>query len=163
MTQMSERDPWHRYNDQWQSTFDIVRGWICECLYTDECVCICVLLCSQGAGEKGDAGGERNDQDGLFFSQACQTCSSAACQCQHKAERLEYISSLASYRSAMTGLFFNYQASLLSPSLSHTNTHTCAHACVPVGMYVVELHVCYVCICVSSCGLGENRHFPHTK
>ncbi len=87
MTQMSERDPWHRYNDQWQSTFDTVSKWICECLSTDECVCIglvCVLLCSQGAGEKGDAGGERNDQDGLFFSQACQTCSSAACQCNTK-------------------------------------------------------------------------------
>lgn len=143
MTQMSERDPWHRYNDQWQSTFDTVSKWICECLSTDECVCIglvCVLLCSQGAGEKGDAGGERNDQDGLFFSQACQTCSSAACQCQHKAERLEYISSLASYRSAMTGLFFNYQASLLSLPLSHTNTLTCAHACVPA-------------VCQDGCGL----------
>lgn len=125
---------------------------------TQRSVCVCVYEC---AGREQVRTvmlrGEGNDQDGLFFSQACQTCSSAACQCQHKAERLEYISSLASYRSAMTGMFFNYQASLLSLSLSvtHTNTHTCAHACVPVEwcMFTVWLHVFYVCVCVYGCFL----------
>ncbi len=123
-----------------------------------------VLCAVVGAGEKGDAGGERNDQDGLFFSQACQTCSSTACQCQHKAERLEYISSLASYRSAMTGLFFNYQASLLSLSVSHTNTHTCALACVPVVCQdVCMLFNCMYFMCAYVCCLYGLVDLSHTN
>lgn len=43
----------------------------------------------------------------------------------------------------------------LSLSVTHTNTHTCAHACVPVEgcMFAVWLHVFYVCICVYGCFL----------
>lgn len=74
---------------------------------------------------------------------ACQSRASAGCQSQHQLEKVEYISSLASCRSPLTGLFFNYQGSLLSPTHTHIQlTHILQYRVTIYG-YAVKENVLY--------------------
>lgn len=136
-------DTWRCYNDQRQKTWDTV-------IMCVRCVCTQMSVCAKGevwgAGEWGDAGGQVNDRDELFFSQGCQNRGSAACQCHTKQRELNTF-----HPWPPTGHQWQACSSITkhhcSLSVTHTQRRVSWHACMCFN------YMFFMCLRVSFCAV----------